>query len=160
MFEQLGLPPSTPYWVVIAVGLVIMFRQELGKFLPSGLQEHFRTRAQAEADRREHTQEIEEVGVEAALQHAVTAQLQLIRLNETLVDFVTGQLMGGIKDLQASMVGVRRCVEQSGGKESIVQIEMSRVADTLAREEVTLKQIETLLMTLVSQQEFMKDEEL
>lgn len=124
MFGELGLPASTPYWVVIGIGLVMMFRREIGQFFPAGLQEYFRAKAKEAADQREHTQEIEDVSTEVALQHAVSAQLQLIKLNEVLVEFVTTQLMDGVKE---------------------IQVEMARVSDVLAREEVVLRQIEALM---------------
>ena len=70
------LPEDWPLWVVIIFQFLILFRNEIGKFLPSAISDHFRTRADRQADREEHKQAIEEVRLNAHLQAASAEQLR------------------------------------------------------------------------------------
>lgn len=138
-------PDNWPLWLAAVAVFVKMFQSELATFLPSAVREHFADRAARRRDRQEHRQEIEEANTEAMLQSSVTAQMQLIQVNQTLVNYVTDQLDGQLADIAKMLLEVRDAVRDETAQSRIIQVEWSRVVDALARTERLLVRIEAML---------------
>jgi len=136
------IPSEWPIWAALALAFVKLFQKELAAFLPVAVREHFAERARLRFDRQEHQQELEEVSVEALAQSSVTAQMQLIQVNKRLVDFLTGQIDNRLIDIESILREVRDLSRESQSQERIVQIEWSRVVDTLSRTEILLHSLE------------------
>lgn len=74
-----------PTWIVLILLLLNLFREQIGKFVPTAIREHFRNRAENQADQREHAQRIEETLIDNELQQRVTEQLRETRREDTLI---------------------------------------------------------------------------
>ena len=134
-----------PLWLVVLAILVKMFQAELASLLPKAVQEHFAHRARLLSSRQEHTQELEEVSVEALAQHSVTAQMQLINVNRQLVEFLTTQIDGRLTDIEETLEQVKDLALRGQASDRIVQVEWSRVVEALQRTERLLQSLEAWL---------------
>lgn len=137
------IPDSWPLWTGLLLLFVKLFQKELATFLPAAIREHFASRAQLRQSQQEHDQELEEVSVEALAQSSVTAQMQLIQVNKRLVDFLTTQIDQRLGDIEQTLTTVREQSIKSQAQSNLVQVEWSRVVDTLTRTEKLLHSLET-----------------
>ena len=138
-------PDNWPLWLAAVVVFVKMFQTELAAFLPTAVRERLASRAALRRDRQEHAQELEEASTEALMQSSVTAQMQLIQVNQTLVNYLTGQLDERLGDLEQLLREVRDAVRDETAQSQIVQIEWSRVVEALGRTELLLGRVEVLM---------------
>lgn len=87
----LDLIKEWPIWLVAALLLVNLFKDQIGAFVPTAVREHFSSQARRQADEREHAQEIEEVKLNAALQTNASDDLRKSWREENLMDLLAAK---------------------------------------------------------------------
>lgn len=142
VMPEFQIPDNWPVWLALLIVGLKTFWAEFKGFFPGAIKEHYSHQARLREDRQEHEQELEEVSVEALAQHAVTAQMQLINVNQRLIDFVTQQIGGRLGEIEDTLDQVRRAMEKQDARGTMVQIEWSRVVETLIRTEKLLQSLE------------------
>lgn len=139
------IPDNWPIWLGVLAALVKLYQKDLAAMLPSALRDHLAHRARMKTGLQEHNQEIEEVSIEALAQSSVTNQMQLINVNRQLVEFLTSQIDSRLTDIEQVLATVREQSIKGQAQSSMVQVEWSRVVDTLTRTERLLQSLEAWL---------------
>lgn len=139
---EFAIPQNWPLWAILLVLGVKAFKKELAILIPTGIREHFAHKAKMRADAQEHEQELEEVSVEALAQSAVTAQMQLINVNRHLIEFITRQIDSRLSEIEQAIHELKLAAQKQDARGVMVQIEWSRVVETLTRTEKLLESIE------------------
>lgn len=148
-----SIPATWPLWLVTIMVFIKAFRRELATFVPAAVREHFAHLAKLRADQQEHEQEMKEASAEALAQQAVSAQMQLIYVNEHLVKFITSQIDARLLDLEQSVGEVTKVLQSDVAKNEAIRTELTRIVDNAHRQETTMEAVKQLLMALVPQPE-------
>lgn len=142
------LPDNWPLWLVVLMIFVKVFRDDLAKFIPVAIQDHFRHYAKMRADRQEHSQEMEGMRIEAWRS-----------VNEHLVRFITGQIDSRLAEVEKSIASLRALQTEDNARDRTLQTELSRAVESLHRQEIILEKVKSLLASLVSTHPAMQEDE-
>lgn len=142
------LPDNWPIWLVVLMIFVRVFRDDLAKFVPEAIRDHFSHYARMRADRQEHRQETEVMRIEAWRS-----------VNEHLVRFITGQIDSRLTEVEKSIASLRSLQSEDNARDEMLQAELSRAVESLRRQEIILEKVKSLLASLVANHPAMQEDE-
>lgn len=131
-----------PVWLAVTVVVIKLFQAEIGTLfgviLPQGVIDFFRHRAAREADREEHSQELEEVELNARLQDSAAASLRKSWREENLMALVQAKdewerevLSAEIRNQTRELTALHRQVIRTNDLLTAMNIQITRTNDIL-----------------------------
>lgn len=134
-----------PVWLVFALLVANLFKEQIGSFVPMAVRDFFRHRAARQIDREEFDQEIQEALVNSRLQSQATDELRkswreeqwvelLQRKDAWLQDILEARLVA-IQDINArtleEAVRIKHGTERTNNILTTIHIVLSKLSDRL-----------------------------